>query len=197
MTFSIIIPAYNAADRLGKGLESIRAQTCKDYELIVVCDRCTDGTDKVAEEYGADKVIHVDFGNDGLTRNAGIEAAAGDWVLFMDDDDWWLHEFAFMEIWKNVAFADDLDVLLFGFIFRNVGIAHPLRIHNEVWPAVWNKCYRREFIKDLKFHAIKYESALDWTNRLLDLDPRIKMIDQPLYYYNYMRPGSLTWELEQ
>lgn len=194
MTFSIIIPAHNAADRIEKTIMSVWEQSFKDWELIVVCDRCEDGTDKVAEEYGVDKVIHVDFGNDGLTRNAGLAAASGDWVLFMDDDDWFLHEFALREIYSNLD--DNIDVLLFGFIFRHVGVAHPLREGDHIWPAVWNKCYRREYIKDLKFRNIKYESDLDWTQRLFKMGPNFRTLDEPLYYYNYLRPGSLSVQKE-
>ena len=194
MTFSIIIPAHNAADRIEKTIMSVWEQSFKDWELIVVCDRCEDGTDKVAEEYGADKVINVDFGNDGLTRSAGLDAATGDWVLFMDDDDWFLQEFALREIYSNLD--DNIDVLLFGFVFKHIGVAHPLREGNHIWPAVWNKCYRREYIKDLKFRNIKYESDLDWTQRMFKMGPNFRTLDEPLYYYNYLRPGSLSVQKE-
>ena len=190
MTFSIIIPAHNAEAYIERALTSIRDQSFPDYELIVVCDRCSDLTGEVAEQYGADKVIHVDHGNDGLTRNDGLVAASGDWVLFMDDDDWFLHEFALREIYSNLD--DNIDVLLFGFVFKHIGVAHPLREGNHIWPAVWNKCYRREYIKDLKFRNIKYESDLDWTQRLFKMGPNFRTLDEPLYYYNYMRPGSLS-----
>ena len=87
MKFSIIIPAYNAADRIHKALESVKSQAFTDYELIVVCDRCTDNTQQIAESYGA-RTLAVNYGRDGLTRNAGINMAQGEWLLFMDDDDW-------------------------------------------------------------------------------------------------------------
>ena len=59
MKFSLILPAYNAADRIRKALDSVKAQSFTDYELIVVCDRCTDNTKAIAESYGA-KTIDVD-----------------------------------------------------------------------------------------------------------------------------------------
>ena len=55
MMFSIIIPAHNAAEYIRKGLDSIKSQSYKDYELIVVCDACTDNTEAIAREY-TDKV---------------------------------------------------------------------------------------------------------------------------------------------
>ena len=95
--FSVIVPAHNAEEFIEKGLHSIKMQTFTDYELIVVCDRCTDRTAEIAAGY-ADKVLIRDFGLDGLARNAGIEAAEGEWLLFMDHDDWFLHEFVFQQI---------------------------------------------------------------------------------------------------
>ncbi len=89
--FSIIIPAHNSAKFIKKALDSVKIQTFKDYELIVVCDACTDKTAEIARKY-TDKVIKVDFTNEGRTRNVGLDAAVGDWILWIDDDDWWMHE---------------------------------------------------------------------------------------------------------
>ena len=84
--FSVIVPAHNAADRIRRGLSSIKRQTFDDYELIVVCDSCADNTEKIAKSYGA-KTYPVNFHNDGLSRSEGIDRASGEWVLFMDDDE--------------------------------------------------------------------------------------------------------------
>ena len=92
MRFSVIIPAHNAAGHIRKALDSVRSQTFRDYELIVVCDSCTDGTQQIAREYGA-RTETVEYHADGMTRNRGLELAQGEWILFMDDDDWWLHEY--------------------------------------------------------------------------------------------------------
>ena len=112
--FSVIVPAHNSAEFIWKGLQSIRAQTFKDYEMIVVCDNCTDNTQNIVSEY-ADKVIVTGHGHDGLARNAGIDAADGEWILFMDDDDWWLHEYAFQQIADMVGQHGE-NVLAYSFI---------------------------------------------------------------------------------
>lgn len=196
MKYSIIVPVHNSAGFVTKCLESIRMQTVTDYELIVVCDRCQDNTEEVVRPY-ADKVLVTDYGNDGPPRQAGIDIAQGDWILFMDDDDYWLHEYVLDLIDK--AIADDIDVLCFGFIFKGMGYAPPIRKykgHEIFWPSVWNKCYRRDFIADtpLRYVEITETQApdIDWTNRLLNKDFRIGVLDQPLYYYNFMRKGSQT-----
>lgn len=197
MRFSIIVPVHNAAAFMRKCLDSIKTQSFKDYELIIVCDRCSDNSETVAREY-ADKVLITDFGNDGPPRQAGVDVAEGDWVLFLDDDDWWYHCQVLQHI--NDALTDTIDILLFGFIFKSRGYAAPLRKVNGVtalWPAVWNKCYRRTFIKDTRFRSIvptpEGDAAdIDWTRRIMDLAPRYGVLDEALYFYDYMRPGSQT-----
>ena len=110
MKFSIIIPAHNSAGYIQNALDSVAEQTFEDYELIVVCDSCTDNTEEIAKEYGA-RTVTVDYHCDGLTRNKGIEMAQGEWVLFIDDDDWWLHEFVLDQL--NSRISNDIDILCF------------------------------------------------------------------------------------
>ena len=186
MKFSIIIPAYNAADRIRNALDSIASQTCKDYELIVVCDACVDNTADIAREY-TDKVIEVFNNHDGLTRNVGLDYATGDWVLFMDDDDWWMHELVLEKIEAHLS--DDIDVLRFGFFWlNNGGDTKP-----GPWVAVWNKCWRRSFIWGTRFSTRPKWSDLDFNSQMMDKNPRIADLDEILYYYNYLREGSISW----
>lgn len=201
MKYSIIIPAHNSAAFIEKCLNSIEDQVFdrSKYELIIVCDACEDDTYKVALQY-ADKVLTTNFGNDGPPRQAGVDAASGDWILFLDDDDWWLHEYVLQAIDEALSYSENIDVLCFGFIFKGKGIAHPLRFTGgaqNLWPAVWNKCYRRAFIQDVKFRSLKptpdgEAPDIDWTRRVIEKDPRINFLDMPLYYYVYNRPGSQT-----
>ena len=65
--FSIIVPAYDSEGYISKALMSILDQTYRDYELIVVCDSCTDNTDEVAAAYGA-KVFYIEAGSDGAAH---------------------------------------------------------------------------------------------------------------------------------
>lgn len=184
MEFSVIIPAYNAEGHIRKALDSIRAQTFTDYELIVVCDSCTDKTAEIAAEYGA-KVIEVDYHLDGLTRNAGIDAAQGKWLLFMDDDDWWLHENVLQILDAHLG---DEDVLRFSFIWQGIGYKKP-----GDWIAVWNKCWRRSAVGDTRFSAVKWWSDIDFNREMMKKPLKIKDLDEAFYYYNYMREGSISW----
>ena len=192
MKFSIIIPAHNAASTIGKTLESVRSQEFKDYELLVVCDSCDDNTEEIAKSYGA-TTVSVDYARDGLTRNKGIEMATGDWVLFMDADDWWMHEYVLTML--NAVLDNDVeDILCFSFIWKGIGYVNQLK---QLLPAVWNKVWYRDFIKDVKFTDKPYGSDADFTQAVFDKKPRIKIWDMPFYYYNFMAKGSLNERKEQ
>lgn len=192
--YSIIIPAHNSEAFIHKALKSVKDQVFKDYELIVVCDRCNDFTAGIAGYY-ADKIIETDWGNDG-SRQSGIDVAEGEFVLFMDDDDHWLHEYVITQIDEAIGYHAS-DILMFGFIFKTIGYAPPVRPGGGIWPAVWNKCYRREFIKDIRFNSIVptpdgNAADIDWTRRVIAQNPTFKILNMPLLYYNYLRPGSQT-----
>lgn len=204
--FSVIIPTHNAEDWIRKCLWSIYEQTFTDYELIIVCDSCTDDTEQIAKKFCRElnvanphnhRVLTSDAHHDGMTRNFGLDDACGKYVLFADDDDWFLHEYAFQ--FAHDAIHPDTDVLAFGFIWKHRGYGEPVRHANGAniyYPAVWNKAYRRDFIADLRFlpipNTLTTATDQDWTARLLADEPNIDVLDQPLYYYNYLRWGSQT-----
>jgi glycosyltransferase involved in cell wall biosynthesis len=87
---SVVIPAYNAEKYLAEALESVRAQTFSDYEILVIDDGSTDRTAEIASSY--DGVLFLTQNNRGAAaaRNAGIRAARGAYVAFLDADDTWL-----------------------------------------------------------------------------------------------------------
>ncbi len=93
MKISVVIPAYNAAQTVGRAIDSVLAQTRPADEVFVIDDGSSDGTAEVIRSYG-DKVTLIQQQNAGVSvaRNAGIEAATGDWIAFLDSDDEWLPE---------------------------------------------------------------------------------------------------------
>ena len=192
--FSVIIPAYNAAEYIARGLNSIEQQTFRDFELIVVCDSCTDETASIARNY-TDRVLTVDFHLDGLTRNAGIDAARGEYLLFMDDDDWWMHREAFRQISDALDANPGTDVLCFGFYWKNVG--NCFQNQHRKFYAVWNKAWRREFVAGTRFPDRPYWSDVDFFNAMFNKQPRTSYLNEVLYYYNYLRPGSISWRKER
>ncbi len=88
--FSVIIPAYNAAATLARAIDSVRAQSWPAHEIIVIDDGSGDDTALVAGNYGeAVKLIRQVNGGVSAARNAGVRAASGDWLAFLDADDWY------------------------------------------------------------------------------------------------------------
>ena len=89
---SIVIPTYNRANYLSKALQSVLYQTYKNWEVLVIDNYSTDDTEKVINRYNDSRIKYLKNQNYGViakARNAGILAAKGDWVAFLDSDDWW------------------------------------------------------------------------------------------------------------
>ena len=195
MKFSIIIPAHNEEKSIAKALESIKIQTFTDYEVIVVCDACEDNTKAVAESYGA-KVIEVNCHSSGGARNAGLDQAVGDWVLFCDADDWYLHEFAFEMLAEKVGHSNE-DVLIFTLIWKYIGYGPTRSPKGTIFTHVANKCWRRSSIGMTRFPpdtGAVGEDACFWY-KMTGKGIRISEWDMPLYYYNYLRPGSKSEQI--
>lgn len=127
---SVVIPTHNRVDLLPRAIESVLNQTYKDIELIVVSDGSTDGTDELMAKYANDsRIKYINYkpakgGN--YARNSGFDAASGDYVAFLDDDDEWLPP----KIEKQVALmkADDEVGLVYtgiNCIYVNENISYP------------------------------------------------------------------------
>src|ERR1051325_2823539 len=89
-TISVVIPVYNGADTIARAIKSVLEQTYSPLECIVVDDGSTDDTGKVVASFGA-RVGYLRQANAGVSaaRNAGVSRARGDWLAFLDADDWY------------------------------------------------------------------------------------------------------------
>lgn len=108
---SVVIPAYNAEWCIGRAIDSALVQVWQDFEVIVVNDGCTDGTPAVLRRYG-ERIVCIDQSNAGMSaaRNAGIAAARGRYIAFLDADDRWLpdklaRQVALLEQQADLAFC--------------------------------------------------------------------------------------------
>jgi glycosyltransferase involved in cell wall biosynthesis len=89
---SVIIPTYNQAHYLVRALQSVLDQTYINWEAIVIDNYSTDNTDEVMADFADPSVTYLKIHNNGViaaSRNEGIRAAKGEWVAFLDSDDWW------------------------------------------------------------------------------------------------------------
>jgi len=92
MKFSVVIPVYNGADTIVRAIESVLSQTYVAHEIIVVDDASTDGTTALLRDKYPDSIHLIELANNSgssVARNAGMDAATGDYIAFLDDDDTW------------------------------------------------------------------------------------------------------------
>jgi glycosyltransferase involved in cell wall biosynthesis len=92
---SIVIPTYNRASDLKRALKSVREQTLTDWEAIIVDNHSTDDTDEVVESFNDPRIKFLKIHNHGViaaSRNKGVAESNGDYIAFLDSDDWWTAE---------------------------------------------------------------------------------------------------------
>lgn len=216
MKFSIIIPVYNVESYLRECLDSVLNQTFSDWEAICVNDGSTDGSAAILEEYAEKdsrfKIISQPNGGLSAARNAGIKAAEGEYVLFLDSDDW-LEVNALETLAKNL---DDDDMLCFSGrrFFEETDEFHPadqlaektyesgMAYYNEnalqhrdfAFVCVVLRAYKRSLLLDngLWFkEGIFHEDNL-FTPIVCYYVRRVKQIDACLYDYRVRANSIMT-----
>ena len=203
---SVIIAAYNIEDYILKCLESVKAQTLKDFEAIVVDDGSTDRTGKICDEFCArDKrfrVVHKKNGGLSEARNFGIKEAKGEYVALVDGDDYADERFIEKLYEKVLAGAE---VAICGFTtvpegkvekfltetVSGVEATKKLLTGQENYMIVsWNKLYKRELFEGIEFPVgRKHEDSLT-TYKVLAKAATVAIFDEPLYFY-VQREGSI------
>ena len=215
MQLSIIVPIYNVAPYLRKCVDSLLAQDISDSEIILVDDgspdECPQICDQYAEQYSNIKVIHQANAGLSAARNSGIKVATGDYIMFVDSDDY-LQPNVLGALMEQVR-RDNLDVLRFRYQnVRESGEAFApykdmtnyndysstptdgLTFLNE---RMGTQCYavqflvRREIVLQEQFTPGIYFEDTDWTPRMLLRANRVASTE--LVVYNYLwREGSIT-----
>ena len=197
---SIVIPVYNVEAYLAQCLDSVLAQGDGDFEAVCVDDGSTDSSPAILRAYAARdrRVRVVTRANGGLSaaRNTGLDAAAGEYVMFVDSDDWIPSD----AVAKMRAAAEEsgLPVVVSNGCAKDALAAprRPSAAWREVRPALpgfvanrrihssaWNKLYRRDAIGARRFiEGIFFE---DWPfNTVLFADlPAFALVDEPMYVY--------------
>lgn len=130
MKFSVVIPAHNAERYIAKAIASCLNQTFPPHEVVVVDDASTDGTVAVAESF-APQVRVIRLGENmgvSVARNRGVQESTGDWIAFLDADDWFLPEK--LEMQRRCALENENAVLIYtGFINSVNGVETPVRFN--------------------------------------------------------------------
>lgn len=214
---SVVIPVYNVEQYLPKCLTSIVQQTLKDIEIICVNDGSTDNCLKIIEEFKSkdERIKIINKENDGLgsARNAGLEYATGEYISFIDSDDY--VDENFLELLYNEAKENDADVACCGVIREGVGVNEVngqkiqlkfeevkvsdnpddnLKVSKSLpYPYPWNKVYKRDFLIS---YGIKYEENIYYEDLIFTpfvITKAEKLISVPDVFYHYVeREGSVT-----
>jgi len=201
---SILVPIYNAAPWLQESLQSILAQTYRDFELILVNDGSTDGSAEMCDACAADddRVYAVHQANAGVAaaRNRGLDMAGGDWIAFIDADDM-VHP-RYLEYLLGLCLRHDCDVvqcrqmrseqfdpMLFGVEVEDVVFYTDKQIQwglcgrGGIRSMLWCKLFRRELFDGVRFPVgLIYEDEAAM-HHLLANARRIAFSTSKFYYY--------------
>lgn len=192
---SIIVPIYNAAAYLRQCLDSLQAQTVTDWEAILVDDASTDDSADIAAEYvqkDARFCLLQQAYNQGQSaaRNRGLAQAKGEYIAFLDSDDWWDKDY----LEQHLAAIEGYDVVQSGYR-REPGTrsqeSGKVPKHKWQFTSACMRLYRREAIEGLRFEEGTYYEDVLWTVDLLQRKPRIQMINYVGYNYR-LNPNSTT-----
>lgn len=208
---SVIVPVYKVEEYLEKCVQSILAQTERDFELILVDDgspdRCGALCDSLAQTDPRVRVIHQENQGLGGARNTGIREARGDWLLLVDSDDW--IEPKILEKAMEAGLREEADLVMFAFRTvdeqgRELGVFREdmpkergigLQEHKEALltaPCAWNKLYRRSFFQGtgLAYPPRVWYEDLRTSPKLMAKAGRMVFLDE--VGYNYLqRRGSI------
>lgn len=211
---SVVVPVYNSELYLERCLDSLVNQTLSDIEILVVNDGSADGSQEIIDQYAADypeKIVSLVKENGGLSdaRNFGIARATGEYLGFVDSDDF-VDLDMFLRLYERAA-ATDSDIVChpitntyphhrqrqyFGRALRYFGapVSQSPRILVHANSFAVNKIYRREFWLSNHFEfpvgQMFEDSAIIYN--VLYAANRVECVNQPFYYYVRSRPGSIT-----
>ena len=208
MKISVIVPIYNVEKYLIRCLDSIDRQSFQDYEVLLINDGTKDSSGRIAWEYcmAHPKFHYYEKENGGLgsARNYGIDRASGEYLVFVDSDDW--VESEYLQKLYTASVETDSDIAMCG-ITRvwengkkqtfNSGFSKTAvydNIHDVIIKTsnvAWNKIYRRELFDGIRYpERITYED-MACTPRVMIKAKRIAYIEDLLYNY-FWREASIT-----
>ncbi|MFT8342950.1 MAG: glycosyltransferase [Clostridium beijerinckii] len=210
---SVIVPVYNVEKYLPQCIDSILNQTEKNLEIILVDDGSLDNSGKICDEFSKrdDRIIVIHKKNNGLSsaRNAGLEIARGNYIGFVDSDDWL--DKTMYEVLLKLLKENNSDISCCDFFKTANGNDSIPHIDNEIINSynnleslnnfynglytqtvvAWNKLYKRELFKDISYPIGKIHEDEGTTYKLYYKANKITYTNRPLYYYR-ITPNSIT-----
>lgn len=208
---SVIIPVYKVEEYLDRCVKSIQKQTYENLEIILVDDGSPDNCGKMCDEYAKEdsriKVIHKENGGLSDARNAGIEIATGNYIAFVDSDDFVSHDYieymykmiiendvklaisGIMNIWKNTPITEGIhttaQVLTPKETFENFLFAKGIEI------SAYGKLYHKSLWEEIRFPKGKVYEDTAIMYKIIEQAQKIVYGDKQCYYY-IARVGSIS-----
>ena len=216
---SVIIPVHNTAPYLRRCIESVRNQTLKDIEIILVDNLSTDDSPSICDEYAnidsRVKVLHLDEAGLSIARNAGIEIATAPYIGFIDSDDY--VDVKFLENLYSIIkkYNADISVCCYKIVSENVEnlkIEKKIEYNEEVWDKeqsykelllfgklenyIWNKLFKKSLFNGVYFPKGKKMEDIGTTYLLLDKAKKNAKTSYVGYFY-MQREGSIMSNLNE
>lgn len=202
---SIIVPVYQVEKYIRQCIDSILAQTFTDFELILVDDGSKDNSGKICDEYAEKdkriRVIHQKNSSAATARNNGMDKATGNYFAFIDGDDYIVP--TMLECLYKTILEEDADIVAcnYRYIFedgkKDFSTENKAEVinANEIfynrknernygfWTVVWNKLYKAEAFKNVRFRCGKYYEDEFWANDIYQMNIKAATVSESLYYY--------------
>lgn len=209
---SVIIPVYNCREYLPRCLESVAGQSLPELEILLVDDGSRDGSGELCDRFAAGdsrfRVIHIPNGGVSNARNTGLAQARGEYIAFVDADDYVEPEY--IRCMLSHLERTGADVACCGFLLHRPDGAVPVHGtgNTRLWegtealvqlvdgkvlePGVWGKLFRRELLEPLRFlTAIRFNEDFLFVLQAFHRARQVAWEDVPLYHY-VLHPNSAT-----
>lgn len=211
---SIIAPVYQVEKYIGQCIESVINQTFKNFELILIDDGSKDKSGNICDEYAKrDKrihVVHTENKGAASARNRGLDLATGKYIAFVDGDDY-LAKNMLDKLYKVIT-QENCDVVVCDFLNLHANpdkdfslqlsdskvsgreiLSHLKNQKNYgVWTIVWNKLYKKEILKDLRFPEGKYFEDEIFSDQLYLRCNEVQVISDVLYYHRVLETSTMN-----
>lgn len=213
-TISVIVPVYKVEPYLRQCVDSILEQTFQDFELILVDDGSPDGCPAICDTYAAKdprvRVIHKENGGLSSARNAGLDTAQGEYIAFVDSDDW-IHP-QMLNTMLNSIQSSSADMAICGVesVFeKDRTVHHPLSdavlsqndmVHmlaTQAWYYIvaCNKLYKKQLFKKLRYPEGFIHEDAAVIHRIIGLCNCVVTVEQPFYNYRQTENSIMRQEL--
>ena len=208
---SVIIPVHNTATYLKKAVDSVRNQSIKEIEIILVDNASTDDSSSICDEYtqldSRIKTIHIPTADPSSARNAGLKIATANYIGFIDSDDH-ISPDMYLILFNNMV-KYQADIVMCGTYIKfedrmelnmpDNGKTHQYTAHEALFlllteqlnSSVCNKLFKKTLFDQQKFPEHIFYEDHDTMYKWLNLCKKIIYIETPLYYY-YQRKGSIS-----